>query len=58
MRIEIGITDARGDRHVIALDCETVNEYNICKKLLRALWRQGMIWNYGATLVKKFRKGR
>ena len=52
MRIEIGITDVRGARHVITLDCDTVNEYNICKKLLRALWRHGMIWNYVVTLVK------
>lgn len=53
MRIEIGLYDARGKKHEIMLDAETIDDYNICKKLLRELWHEEIIGNYGAVLVKE-----
>ena len=53
LRIEIGLYDAHGNKHEITLDAETIDDYNVCKKLLRELWHEEIIGNYGVVLVNE-----
>ena len=52
-RIEIGITDVHGKRQEITVDAETMDDYCMCKRLLRELWLQGIIEDYVIALVKE-----
>lgn len=53
MWIKIGITEVGGNKHEIIVDAETIDDYSMCKRLLRELWLQGIIEDYVMALVKE-----
>lgn len=58
VRIEIGLWDLCGKKHELTLDVEEIVDYDICRNLLKELFYDDIIGDYGVALVKKGKEGK